>query len=134
MRTPAKNTRSKKPKVASRKNGKRHQSIRDLPPVRKLPPIPKQLPFEELSKLAGKIWKSSEEVDEFVELLKENRSMRPPMWPLPRKQLPRPKTHPLPQNIKPTTYDDVIGLGKDLWKDDEELEEFLKRIDDYDKK
>ena len=56
-----------------------------------------------------------------------------------------PRTRPLPRQYTPeevaaiiakqgpkkhTTYETISGTGEHLWDSDEELEEFLKRIDD----
>lgn len=41
---------------------------------------------------------------------------------------PKPKKRPFPPGFKPMRLEDIWGKGKDLWKDDKELDEFLDLI------
>lgn len=41
---------------------------------------------------------------------------------------PPPRKRPLPPGLKGTRVEDFIGKGKNLWKSDEELDEFLAMI------
>lgn len=41
---------------------------------------------------------------------------------------PPPRKRPLPAGLKGTRVEDFIGKGKNLWKSDEELDEFLAMI------
>lgn len=43
-------------------------------------------------------------------------------------QFPKPKKRPFPPGFKPMRVEDILGKGKDLWKSDEELDEFLELI------
>lgn len=42
--------------------------------------------------------------------------------------LPMPKKRKLPAGLKGARVEDIWGKGIDLWKSDEELDEFLKLI------
>lgn len=46
----------------------------------------------------------------------------------PKIAVPMPKKRPLPPGVKGTKVEDYIGQGKNLWKTDEELDEFLAEI------
>jgi hypothetical protein len=43
-------------------------------------------------------------------------------------QFPKPKKRPFPPGFKPMRVEEILGKGKDLWKSDEELDEFLELI------
>lgn len=42
--------------------------------------------------------------------------------------IPKPPVSPLPPGFKGMKAEDILGKGKDLWKDDKELDEFLELI------
>lgn len=46
----------------------------------------------------------------------------------PKIAIPMPKRRQLPQGVKGTKVEDYIGLGKNLWKTDKELDRFLAEI------
>lgn len=46
----------------------------------------------------------------------------------PKIDIPKPPVSPLPRGFKGMRTEDIQGKGKDLWKDDKELDEFLELI------
>lgn len=42
--------------------------------------------------------------------------------------IPKPLVSKLPPGFKGVKIEDILGKGKDLWKDDKELDEFLELI------
>ncbi len=46
----------------------------------------------------------------------------------PKIDIPKPPVSPLPAGFKGMRAEDIQGKGKDLWKDDKELDEFLELI------
>ncbi len=120
---------------------KRANILPPRPPVRKLPPGFEGVKVEDILGKGKVLWASDEELDEFLEQIRRNKYTPDPLSKngthamdkkVARKMIkvefPKPRKRKLPANLPFIMVDDFMGKGKDLWKSDEELDQFLEMI------
>ncbi len=111
------------------------------PRKRPLPPGFKGIRVEDILGKGKDLWASDEELDEFLDQIRRSRYTPDPASEngthgmaskitkkMTKVEFPKPRKRKLPANLPFITVDDFMGKGKDLWKSDEELDQFLEMI------